>query len=59
MRMPRETGEIVAGPVIPEVIEEEEWICFFGIAETKCATQPDASTFNSGLRLHDALNGAD
>src|SRR5262245_16621747 len=59
MPMPGETGEIVAGPVMPEVIVKGEWICFLGVAETKCATQPDASTFNSGLRLHDALNGAD
>src|SRR5262245_274765 len=48
MRMPRKPGEVVAGSVVPEVVEQQERIEVARVAETKRALQPDARAFYGG-----------
>src|SRR6185437_4383755 len=59
MRMPRETGEIVARPVVAEVVEQQERVGFAGLAEAEGAAQFDAGALDGRLRLHDAFDGSD
>src|SRR5262249_30937404 len=57
--MPGEAGAIVVGPVIAEIVEEQERIELVGIAEAEGAPQLDAGALHGGLRLDDALHGPD
>ncbi|MNC92326.1 hypothetical protein D3C83_87270 [compost metagenome] len=59
MRMPREPGPIVLRPVVAEVVEKEEWIERFGLAEAESAMQPDAGAFQGRPGVDDAFDGTD
>ena len=49
----------VIGPIIAEIVEQQERIGLVGVAETKGAAQLDAGALDSGLRLHNAFDGTD
>jgi hypothetical protein len=55
MGMPRETRQIVSGPVATKVIEQQERIEVARVTETKPPMQMNPGAFQSGLRLHDSL----
>jgi hypothetical protein len=59
MRMPGEARTVILRPVVPEVVEEQERIELRRVAEPERAPEPDAGAFEGGLRLDDALDGAD
>ena len=59
VRMPGKAGEVVLRPLVSEVVEQQERIGLGGVAEAEGAPQPDAGAFDGGLRLYDALDGAD
>ena len=48
VRMPREAGAIVLGVLVAEIIEEEEGIGLFGVAEAEGAAEMDAGAFDGG-----------
>ena len=58
MRMPRESGEVVLGDVVAEVVEEQERIEILGVAEAERAAQMDSGAFERGLGLDKALDGS-
>ncbi len=47
VRMPRKTGEIVVGPVVAKVVEQQEGIEFRRLAEAERAPQLDAGAFHA------------
>ncbi len=53
MRMPGEAGEVVLGPVVAEIVEEQERIELGGLAEAEGAVELDPGPFHGGLGLHD------
>ena len=59
VRMPGEAREIVGGPIVAEIVEQQKWICLRRVAKAEGASQFDAGALNSGLRLHDAFDRAD
>src|SRR6185437_12166454 len=59
VRMPREAGAVVVRPVVAKVVEQKEGIEIVGFAEAEGAPQLDAGALRGGLRLDDALHGAD
>ena len=56
VRMPRKTGKIVLWNVVAKVVEQQERIELFGVAETECAAQMDAGAFHGWLRLNESFN---
>ena len=59
MRMPGKAGAIVVGPVVAEIVEQQERIEFGRVAEAEGAMQLDAGAFHGRLRLDDPLDGSD
>ena len=59
VRVPREPGEVVRGPVVAEVVEEQEGVEVRRVPEAEGALQPHAGALHGGLRRHDALHGPD
>jgi hypothetical protein len=59
MGMPGKAGEIIARPVVAEIVEQQERIGLLGVAETEGAAQFHAGAFDGGRRLRDALDGTD
>ena len=59
MGMPGKTGAVIVGPVIAEIVEQQEWVELAGISETKSAPQLYARAFDCGCRLNDAFYGPD
>src|SRR5579862_459860 len=60
VRMPRKTGKIVGGNVVPEIVKQEEWIEIGRVSEAKGAAQMDARSFQRRLgfdQLLDRSNG--
>src|SRR5262249_24829842 len=55
VRMPGETGEIVLGLLITEIVEEQERIEFARIAEAEGSPEPNAGAFRGRLGLSDTL----
>jgi hypothetical protein len=59
MRMPRETREEIGGPVVAEVVEQQERIEVAGIPEPERTPELDARPLDGGRRLDDALDRSD
>ena len=59
MRMPGESGEVVFGNVVAEIVEQEEGVEVGGAAEAESATQVDSGAFEGGLGFDEALYGTD
>src|SRR5262249_28889921 len=57
MRMPGETGEIILRPVVAEVVQQQERIGLFCVAEAESTTQLHTGAFNCRLGLDDAFDG--
>ena len=57
MRMPREAGQIVLGPIVAEVIHHQERIEIGRVAEAERAAQLDAGAFHCRNGLADAFDG--
>ena len=57
MRMPRETGAIIVGAVVAEIVEQQERIEFGGVAEAEGAAELDARAFDGRLGLTMLLTG--
>jgi hypothetical protein len=55
--MPWEARDIVGGPIVTKIVEEQEWIEFLGVAKAECSAKLDAGTFDGRLRVDDASNG--
>jgi hypothetical protein len=51
VRVPGESGKVIFGPLIAEVVKEQEWIEFPGLPESKSALQLYTGTLQGGLRL--------
>ncbi len=49
MRMPGESGEVVVGILIAEVVEEEKRVEFLGLAEAEGALEAHAGAFEGGF----------
>jgi hypothetical protein len=47
--MPRETGLVVFGTIVAEIIQQQERVGFAGFAEAECAAQFDARAFHGRL----------
>jgi hypothetical protein len=59
MRMPGETGEIILGIVVAEIVEEQEGIGQRWIAEAESAVEMHAGAFKRRLRLRDLFHRSD
>ena len=46
MRMPGKAGAVVVGPVVAEIVQQQERIEFGGIAEAEGAAQLDAGALD-------------
>ncbi len=57
MRMPREAGQIVLGPIAAEIIHHEERVEIGRVAEAEGAPQLDARSLHGRNGLADALDG--
>jgi hypothetical protein len=57
VRVPGKAGAVVVGPVVAEIIEQQERIEFTGLAKTEGAAQLDAGALHGGLGLDDPLHG--
>jgi len=57
--MPGKAGDVVAGLVAAKIVHQQERIEIGSVAEAEGAPQPDAGALQGGLRLADALDGAD
>ena len=49
--MPRESCQIVARVLVPEIIEEKKWICLVGIAETERTAEMNACSLECRSRF--------
>src|SRR5262249_5457155 len=56
MRMPRKSREIFFRVVVAEIIQQQERIELFGVAEAERAAQMHAGAFERGLGLDDLLD---
>src|SRR5256885_11010004 len=56
VRMPGESGKIVLGIFVAEVIQQEERIELFGFAEAKGSLELHTGALDSGRRLNDLLD---
>ena len=59
MRMPREAGLVLAGHVVPEIVEQQERVGLGRFTEAKGAVQVHAGALHGGLGLDDSLDGTD
>src|SRR5512136_2040611 len=59
VRMPEEPGEIIARPIIAEIIKQQKRVGFRRVAKTESTAQPDVGPLDGGLRLHDTFDGTD
>ena len=59
VRMPREPRSIVFRGVAAEVVKEQEWVKFGGVAEAEAPAQPDARALDVGLRFGYLFHGSD
>src|SRR5579863_2737607 len=59
VRMPGEPLEVVLGPVVAEVVEEQERIEVLGVAEAESAAQADAGALHGRGGAREVLDGAD
>src|SRR5581483_12455976 len=57
MRMPGKTGAVIIGPIIAEIVEQQERIVVAGFAEAERAPQFYAGALDRGLRRDDAFDG--
>ena len=46
---------VIVGPVVAEVVEQQERVEFAGVAEAEGAVELDARALNDGLRRDDAF----
>ena len=56
MRVPRKAGAIVVGPVVAEIVEQQERVEIAGVAEPESAVQLHAGAFHGGRGRNDALD---
>jgi hypothetical protein len=56
--MPGKAGQVILGPLVPEIVEKKEWIEVRCIAEAKGTAQVHACAFERRLRLDESLNGS-
>src|SRR5438874_1205109 len=56
--MPRETSQVIAGNVIPEIVQEKKGIEIRGVAKTKSPSQVNASAFERWFGFYNALDGS-
>jgi hypothetical protein len=56
VRMPWETGQIILGNVVAEIIEQKERVEIRGVTETKGPPQMDAGTFERWFRSDQLFN---
>src|SRR5262249_12822532 len=56
---PREAGRVVGGPVVAEVVEQEERVGLVRVAESERAPQLDAGALELGSGFDDALHRTD
>ena len=59
VRVPRESRQIIGGPIITKIVEQQKRIGLPRIAEAEGAPQLDAGALDGGLRLHNAFDGTD
>ena len=59
VRVPGEPGQVVLGPLVAEVVEQQERVEFTGGAEPECAAQVHTCALERGLRLRHPLHRAD
>ena len=59
MRMPGESGEVVGGILVAEIVEQEERIELGGFAEAEGALQLDARSLDGGLGFEDLFHGSE
>src|SRR5262245_50778692 len=52
MRVPRESGEVIIGNIVPEIVQQQEWIKVGSVAESESAAQMDTGPFDRGLRFY-------
>jgi len=57
--MPREAGEIVLGPFVPEVVEKEEGVVVGRRAEPERPAEPHSGALDRRLGLDEALDRSD
>ena len=57
VRMPGEAREVVGGPIVAEIVEQQKWICLRRVAKAEGASQFDAGALNSGLDCTMRLTG--
>jgi hypothetical protein len=58
MRMPRKARGVIGGPIVAEVIEQEERVEFARLAEAEGTAKMDASPLERGLGGDDAFHWA-
>src|SRR5262249_24945940 len=52
MRMPGKSCQIILGIIVAKVVQQQEGIEFFGLAETEGALQLDTGALDGGLGLN-------
>src|SRR5207247_6288815 len=57
--MPGKASEVFVRVVVAEVVEEQERVEFFRVAESEAAAQMDARAFERRTRLDDSFDGPD
>jgi hypothetical protein len=57
VRAPRESGQVVGGVLVAEVVEQEKGIEFGGFAEAEGALELDACALDGGLGCIDLPDG--
>ena len=48
MRMPRESSQVIGGILVAEIVQQEEWIEFLGLAKAEGTLQFNACPFDGG-----------
>src|SRR3981081_654793 len=59
MRVPRESGPVIVGAIVAEIVQQKKRIEFSSVAEAEGPPQFDAGALDDGLGLNDSLHGPD
>jgi hypothetical protein len=59
MGMPGKPGEVIAGPLVPKIIEQQKRVELVGFSETEAAMQLDTRAFHGWSGCGDAFNRTD
>jgi hypothetical protein len=58
MWVPRETGEVIGGDIVAEIVEEQERVGVGGTAEAERAAEMDTRAFESGFGFDEFVDGS-